>query len=271
MRDLYLRHVNITVTDGGLFTPDEGTEWRLGTHAAGISKLYYVTKGACSITMGAHTYEGRPGALFFIPAGTRHSYRILERPFSKYWMHLSFTPELELSPGEPIFSPVYPEKRALDAVFSRFCRRFGGERISDFLDVRAAAFEVLSLYFRALVPERVADALPGGRLGEVLKCIENNLQVPPSNARLAELCHMHEAHFTRYFKAEIGATPQSYILKLRMERAGELLRTSHLYISEIAERLVYYDGLYFSKVFKKYYSLTPTEYRRLYGRTMTER
>ena len=37
-------------------------------------------------------------------------------------------------------------------------------------------------------------------------------------------------------------------------------------ISEIAEYLGFYDGMYFSKVFKKYYSVAPSEYRRLYGR-----
>jgi lysophospholipase L1-like esterase len=36
-------------------------------------------------------------------------------------------------------------------------------------------------------------------------------------------------------------------------------------ISEIAECLGFYDGMYFSKVFKKYYPVAPSEYRRLYG------
>ena len=45
-----------------------------------------------------------------------------------------------------------------------------------------------------------------------------------------------------------------------------LLRTSKKNISEIAECLGFYDGMYFSKVFKKYYSVAPSEYRRLYGR-----
>lgn len=264
MYDLYLKNVNITVTDGGYFAPDEGVEWQLPMHAAGITKLYYIKEGACLITVEGRTYEGRAGAFFLIPAGTRHSYCIKERPFSKYWMHLSSTPEEALTAGAPPAYLTYPDKKALDTAFARFCRMRNGHTVADLFGVRSAAFEVLSVYFRT-ADGGVRDAVPAGWLGAVLRAMENRLSSPLSNAELAEIAHLHPTNFVRCFKAEIGATPQAYILKLRMERASELLRKSNLCIFEIAERLGYYDGMYFSKVFKKYYAIPPTEYRRLYG------
>ena len=267
MRDfyLYLKNINIIVTDGGYFSPDEGVAWQLHTHTAGITKLYYIKEGACLITIEGHTYEGRAGAFFFIPARVRHSYCIKERPFSKYWMHLSSGPEGEPFPGTPEGYLAYPDTRALDAAFSRFCSMLGGDTVADLFGVRASAFEILSLYWRAVASGEGKEIGSAGRLGAVLRAMENRLSAPLSNTELAEVAHMHPTNFVRYFKAQIGATPKAYVQRLRMERAGELLRKSSLYISEIAERLGYYDGMYFSKVFKKYHSLTPSEYRCRYG------
>ncbi len=265
MRDLYLKNVNIAVTDGGHFTPDEETEWSIKPHRAGFCKLYYVTKGACEITIEGRTYEGRPGALFFIPAGALHSYRIIERPFAKYWMHLAMTPEGNfLSSGDMPYL-VYPKDRAVSDAFRRFAKAFNGESVAELLTVRASAFTALACFFGAVLPHGEAFAAPSGPLGEVLRVMEADLASNPSNERLAAICHMHPTYFIRYFKAEIGYTPKAYLTKLRMARARTLLRDGRLSVAEIAERLGFYDGMYFSKVFKKYYSVTPGEYRRLYG------
>ncbi len=265
MNDVYLQNLNVTVTDGGHFAPDEKTEWDLPPHRASFAKLYYVTRGACLITIEGVPYEGHEGALFFIPAGTLHGYRIAERPFEKYWMHLDVSPEGELFSFEKASYLVYPKGKATEAAFRRFRKAFTGMGIADLLTVRAAAYDLLAAFSRASSPEGESLPAPQGPLGEVLRVMENDLSSSPSNEELAALCHMHPTYFIRYFKAEIGYTPQVYLNKLRMARACALLRGGRLSVSEIAAQLGFYDGMYFSKVFKRHYSMTPTEYRRLYG------
>lgn len=263
MRDVFLKNVNVTVTDGGHFTPDEKTSWEIAPHRAAFGKLYYVTRGACLITIEGTSYEGRAGALFYIPAGALHGYRILERPFEKYWMHLSITPEGNLFSSQKESYLVYPKGRATEAAFRRFVRAFGGKSVADLLIARATAFDLLADFWRA-APQAEIFTPPSGPLGKVLAAMENDLSASPSNEELAAICHMHPTYFIRYFKAEVGYTPQAYLSKLRMARACTLLRTGRLGIAEIAARLGFYDGMYFSKVFKKNFSMTPTEYRRLY-------
>ena len=46
-----------------------------------------------------------------------------------------------------------------------------------------------------------------------------------------------------------------------MERAKELLEQPDIKIMDIAERLGYADNHYFSKAFRIYYHVTPTQYR----------
>ena len=46
-----------------------------------------------------------------------------------------------------------------------------------------------------------------------------------------------------------------------MTKAGKLLKDSNSYIKEVAISVGFEDQLYFSRLFKRYYGMTPSEYR----------
>jgi AraC-like DNA-binding protein len=56
-------------------------------------------------------------------------------------------------------------------------------------------------------------------------------------------------------------SPQQYLINYRLEKARNLLKSTNLSISEISEQVGYPDPLSFSKIFKMYYKISPTEYR----------
>ncbi|MGV2786904.1 helix-turn-helix domain-containing protein, partial [Clostridium perfringens] len=64
------------------------------------------------------------------------------------------------------------------------------------------------------------------------------------------------------FKEETGHNFSDYVIKLRMERARDLLKTTKLKIYEIASQTGYQYLPYFSRQFKEMYGMTPLEYRR---------
>lgn len=74
--------------------------------------------------------------------------------------------------------------------------------------------------------------------------------------------HMATSPYTlsRSFKQVTGVNFVDYIMKLRIEKAKELLLGTKLKISEVAER-VGYQHSYFNKIFKGMVGLTPTHYR----------
>lgn len=80
--------------------------------------------------------------------------------------------------------------------------------------------------------------------------------------RFAKMFRLDTAYFTRLFKKKTGLSPKQYILKLRMEKAKEYLESSIFSIREISTAVGYNDPLYFSSVFKKYFLISPTEYRK---------
>lgn len=73
---------------------------------------------------------------------------------------------------------------------------------------------------------------------------------------------MSSFYFSRLFRASYNRTFLEYLTAYRIDRAAELLRTTDVPVREIAPRIGYADSNYFSKVFKRHFGVTPTEYRQ---------
>lgn len=67
------------------------------------------------------------------------------------------------------------------------------------------------------------------------------------------------------FKDETGNSLLYHINKVRIDRAQELLKATEKSIAEIAEETGFHSSINFTRVFKKYTSLTPSRYRELNG------
>ncbi len=80
---------------------------------------------------------------------------------------------------------------------------------------------------------------------------------------IAETVNLSASYLCRLFKSEVGMSITGYLNQVRMEKAGFLLRTSNInvYMKEISAAVGIEDQLYFSRIFKKYYGISPSEYR----------
>lgn len=78
---------------------------------------------------------------------------------------------------------------------------------------------------------------------------------------IAEHVHLHPVYLSKVYKAETGEALTAYVYRLRMEKAAYYLRSSGAKVFEIAELVGYNNTAYFIRVFKKFYDVTPQEYR----------
>lgn len=80
--------------------------------------------------------------------------------------------------------------------------------------------------------------------------------------QIAQNMYLSPFYISRIFKSETGDTPINYLIGLRMEKARTLLlEKQHYSIQEIAQCVGYDDAYHFSKLFKKHYGNSPSQYR----------
>lgn len=70
-------------------------------------------------------------------------------------------------------------------------------------------------------------------------------------------------HLSRIFKKATDQTPLQYLINLRLREASRLLLSEQsLNVAAIGERVGYEDPFYFSRMFRKYIGVYPSEYRK---------
>ena len=98
-------------------------------------------------------------------------------------------------------------------------------------------------------------------INQALDYIENNYDKDLSLKTLSKEVGLSLYYFSHLFKEEVGDSFVTYLNKFRIKKAKELLSNSKLNIAEISFQVGYNDPNYFTRVFKEYEGLTPSEFR----------
>lgn len=100
-------------------------------------------------------------------------------------------------------------------------------------------------------------------VNNILAFINENYMKPVSLAKISENTYLSPIYVSRVFKETTGESPISYLIRVRLSKACELLIGNGASIREIARQVGYEDAYYFSKLFKKYYEVSPMAYRKM--------
>jgi len=95
--------------------------------------------------------------------------------------------------------------------------------------------------------------------------IKNNYDKQIDLETVAKKVYLSPSYLSSIFKRETGQNFSDYVTTYRMEIAKNLLASTKQPITDIARLVSYANQTYFSKTFKKFVGVMPTEYRKIHG------
>jgi len=102
------------------------------------------------------------------------------------------------------------------------------------------------------------------RIREILKQIENDVSQQFVIGDLAASVNLSVSRLQHLFKEEVETSIIKYVNNIRLQKARELLETSHLHVNEIRIKVGATSEAHFTKDFKQKFGRAPNNYRQIF-------
>ena len=152
--------------------------------------------------------------------------------------------------------------KPLHVWYKRFCRLLKPTRLEK-LQPNRHLIRILSLLEDLPLNQPYKQLLQTPEwMGVALSMIEAADPAKPYTIeQIAQSCGMGVHAFRRNFARLAGQGPRTYFQKVRMEKAHRLLASEDISVKQIAEQLGFNSAFHFSAAFKKYFNLSPSQFR----------
>ena len=223
-------------------------------------------RGKGWVKLGRDSYDLEPGNLVVILPGQAHSYGCnAEHPWTIYWCHAAgsdtryFTDMLDRRDVLPILH--VSGYLNLVPIFEAMIDELSLGYSANHLIVASMALGHLLALIVACGQSAQVDQVSRNRIPQAIEYMKNRWQKTLTVPDIARSCNLSTSQFSSLFKELTGYSPLDYFLRLKMQRAAEMLDTTTRPLKEIAADVGFSDPLYFSRVFHRIYKISPSEYR----------
>jgi AraC family transcriptional regulator, transcriptional activator of pobA len=250
----------------------EGLDWTIGAHRhVHLHQLLLLTFGDINLTLDGEPNTIVPPAVINIPRGIVHGFSfssgtegiVLTLPADDF-------PDLFTAPAETA--------TALARVFTLTADPAIVHRFHAITAAHAGHAPFRRTLVRAEVAALVAEVTAkaheiygkrvsiDARIQQFEAMVRNSISRRFSLSDTSQALSMSPRHLSRLCKAETGMTAQGYFLAQKMREACRLLVYTGMSAQQIAYHLGFDDPSYFSRVFRRFYRLSPSAYRSRFER-----
>ncbi|WP_214627426.1 response regulator [Paenibacillus agaridevorans] len=154
--------------------------------------------------------------------------------------------------------------RRMEMMFAESMR---DESLYDYLSLTRTIADASALTVRKLVeisgtPKHGSEkAVQEPKLQVIQQFIDRHLSENITSIDIARYLYLNPSYFSRYFKRLTGVNFTDYVHQYKMKIAAKMLKSSDQTLESLAIGLGYSERTYFSKVFKKYIGISPSEYK----------
>ncbi|UOQ86479.1 AraC family transcriptional regulator [Gracilibacillus salinarum] len=284
----------VNYISGGLFETDQ--HW---SHKRRIIDNYEMIIGVNEtlfIEQDGVQYDVQPGdVLFLFPDKVHNGYKICNKHVSFYWFHFecnSISTACTINDDMVLHIRTNPEagRKIKSIYFPKFSPLMFADRLNilanQLLDVdnsnyysrMSVNYLMTALLIEFSEQTFVHSSVQASTFNERDMNINHILEWTRIHAfngisvsTVADRFSYNKEYLSRYFKRKTGKTLQSYIHALRISKAKDLLVGTRQNLKVIAKSIGIEDEKYFMRLFKKYEKMTPTEYRKAFGKTRLNR
>ncbi|MEK3720305.1 helix-turn-helix domain-containing protein [Paenibacillus sp. FSL H8-0034] len=278
-----LPDLRITVQLMGLHGRKVDSHWSYPSHEHPMYEIHWVIDGEMEMVVDGHIYRQTEGDILFIRPGVTHSckssgpqgftyfcvhFSVIDRIFSKELEHHQTTYYPAASPLaigiQPALSTLYDLSIEIkSSILST----------SKSMKVHSAVFDLLgSLIDQLSQSDNVMLTKKEVMASQIAEQIEDSVQTLllhgqiHENGRtwvqdIAKSVNMSTSQVNRIFHQVYGKAPRKYLSEILLNEAKRLLQQTDLSVDHIAMMLGYRTSPHFSRQFKRWTDITPSEYR----------
>jgi iron complex transport system substrate-binding protein len=174
------------------------------------------------------------------------------------------TPFEQLRPFDHSYSITPDSPVALHRILNEMFKSWGKQQPLVQLHVRTLLYQFVH---KLLHQMQVQGASPAKRdlAAQIAAIIHECYAESITLEYLSESLNYSVPHLSSYFKIRTGLSPIDYLIKVRIDKAADLLLETDATLREVAVGVGYQDPSYLGRLFKKYKGLSPIHYRELHA------
>ncbi len=244
---------------------------RKGSYQSGREKnsfyeLIYVDHGEMDVTVDDETYHMQKYDLMLYHPGQKHSLETTEDSSCSY-MSIAFTMDTGIKGN--LKNRVFHTRKDLYQTLTRFMKAIQEDTPLNMELAMLHLKEVLILLYQFDGEEKPAGQettlqshYDDTMLNEILVFIHNNVYASYAVEDLCQKFSISRSSLQALFRANLGMTPKQYISELKLNEAKKLISQHEHTISQVSDLLGFTSIHYFSRRFKSYFGIAPSEYAR---------
>jgi AraC-like DNA-binding protein len=223
--------------------------------------LEFVAEGAGLVELAGRRYRLRAGITFAYAPGVPHTIKNEPgRPMLKYYVVFAGTEAKRLLDESPLHGGRAVQVSSPKEVVELYeiLQREGASESVYGARICAALVPVLIMKIaQRAVPYAVEESRALATFHRAKHWIERHYVHLRTVEQAAQACHIEVAYLSRLFQRFGHTTPYRFLMRLKMNRATELLVDDGMLVKEVAAKLEFADAFHFSRVFKRVYGLPP--------------
>ena len=248
------------------FYQEKGTNYNFSGEKHSYWELTYVDKGELLTTIDRVSYHLKQGDLIFYAPMQFHTQSTFEKISSSY---LTINFKMNFNHADLLCNKIFSLKRDSYFIVTRLIEELSNDNLySNDLSLcylKQLIIQMLRLdnsHFHSKPTTHMQQTYENELLNDILLYIDDNIYEKISVSTLCDHFCISTSMLHSLFRKNMNNTAKNYINELKLSKSKELIRNSTHTLSEISEMLGFSSIHYFSKKFKSYFNISPTEYSK---------